>query len=83
MAASSVTVKFFGSTADLPDPTCPINVSYRSLSKQSTPLLLYSSSKIVGYNVVIDFFLMGTRFEIKKMAVSLWGENMTLTHEGQ
>ena len=37
----------FGSTADLPDPTFSINVLYQSLPKQSTALLLYSSSKTV------------------------------------
>ena len=31
-----------------------------------------------GYDVILDFFLMGTRLKIMKMAASLWGGNMTL-----
>ena len=60
---------------------------YKPVKFQANPQLslpwyytfLFSHSfQYCGYDVILDFFLMGTRLKIMKMAAALWGGNMTL-----
>ena len=39
---------------------------------------LFVTIKLLLLLLLLDFFLMGTRLKIKKMAASLWGGIMTL-----
>ena len=67
-----------------PPPPPPLPLIFSSKKSEFTSslswyyTLFFHSFRWCGYDIILDFFLMGTRLKITKMAASLWRGNMAL-----